>query len=60
MVASRSMMNFSFVWGEQGIGDEIMFAMFLEVMVHRAKNMVIALDHRLIPLLKQVSTMAFC
>ena len=38
-----------FVWGEQGIGDEIMFAMFLEVMVPRAKNMVIALDNRLIP-----------
>jgi tetratricopeptide (TPR) repeat protein len=41
--------EFLFVWGEQGIGDEIMFSMFLEVMVHRAKNMVIALDHRLIP-----------
>jgi tetratricopeptide (TPR) repeat protein len=41
--------EFLFVWGEQGIGDEIMFAMFLEVMVKRAKNMVIALDHRLIP-----------
>lgn len=41
--------EFLFVWGEQGIGDEIMFSMFLEVMVTRAKNMVIALDHRLIP-----------
>ena len=41
--------EFLFVWGEQGIGDEIMFAMFLEVMVPRAKNMVIALDDRLIP-----------
>ena len=41
--------EFLFVWGEQGIGDEIMFAMFLEVMVHRAKNVVVALDHRLIP-----------
>ncbi|MDA8660001.1 tetratricopeptide repeat protein [Luminiphilus sp.] len=41
--------EFLFVWGEQGIGDEIMFAMFLEVMVPRVKNMVIALDHRLIP-----------
>jgi tetratricopeptide (TPR) repeat protein len=41
--------EFLFVWGEQGIGDEIMFAMFLEVMVPRAKNMVIALDNRLIP-----------
>jgi hypothetical protein len=38
-----------FVWGEQGIGDEIMFSMFLESMVSRVKNMVIALDHRLIP-----------
>lgn len=41
-----------FVWGEQGIGDEIMFAMFLDVMVLRAKNMVIALDKRLIPAFK--------
>ena len=38
-----------FLWGEQGVGDEIMFAMFLEVMVPRAKNIVIALDQRLIP-----------
>ena len=30
--------EFLFVWGEQGIGDEIMFAMFLEVMVPRAKK----------------------
>ena len=37
-----------FIWGEQGIGDEIMFAMFLEAMVNRAKNIVVALDHRLI------------
>ena len=41
--------EFLFVWAEQGIGDEIMFAMFLEVMVGRARNMVVALDHRLIP-----------
>ena len=41
--------EFLFVWGEQGIGDEIMFAMFLEVMVGRAKNIVVALDLRLIP-----------
>ncbi len=41
--------EFLFVWGEQGIGDEIMFAMFLEVLVHRVKNMVVALDLRLIP-----------
>ena len=38
-----------FVWGEQGIGDEIMFTMFLDVIVPRAKNAVIALDKRLIP-----------
>ena len=41
--------EFLFLWGEQGVGDEIMFAMFLEVMVPRAKNTVIALDQRLIP-----------
>ena len=38
-----------FIWGEQGIGDEIMFSMFLDAMVPRAKNVVIALDQRLIP-----------
>ena len=38
-----------FVWAEQGVGDEIMFAMFLEVMVPRVTNMVIALDPRLVP-----------
>ena len=41
--------EFLFIWGEQGIGDEIMFAMFLEAMVPRVKNLVIALDNRLIP-----------
>jgi ADP-heptose:LPS heptosyltransferase len=44
--------DYLFVWGEQGIGDEIMFAMFLEVMVPRAKNMVVALDPRLVPALQ--------
>ena len=37
-----------FIWGEQGIGDEIMFTMFLDAMVPRVKNAVIALDQRLI------------
>lgn len=38
-----------FVWAEQGIGDEIVFAMFLEVLAHRIKNLVVALDARLVP-----------
>lgn len=38
-----------FIWGEQGIGDEVMFTMFLDAMVSRARNVVIALDQRLIP-----------
>ena len=38
-----------FVWAEQGIGDELMFAMFLEFLLPKVSNLVIALDHRLIP-----------
>ena len=38
-----------FVWAEQGIGDEIIFAMFLEIMVPKVKRMVVAMDPRLVP-----------
>jgi tetratricopeptide (TPR) repeat protein len=42
-----------FVWNEQGIGDEIMFAMFLEELERRATNVTIATDPRLIDIFKQ-------
>ena len=42
-----------FVWNEQGIGDEIMFAMFLEELERRATNVTIATDPRLIDILEQ-------
>ena len=37
-----------FLWGEQGIGDEIMFSMFFEHLASRVKHVIVALDMRLI------------
>ena len=42
-----------FIWNEQGIGDEIMFAMFLEELERRVTNVTIATDPRLIDIFKQ-------
>ena len=42
-----------FIWNEQGIGDEIMFAMFLEELERRVTNVSIATDPRLIDIFKQ-------
>ena len=42
-----------FIWNEQGIGDEIMFAMFLEELERRATNVTIATDARLMDMFKQ-------
>ena len=36
------------VWGEQGIGDEILFGYFLEVLATRVKNVIVAMDPRLL------------
>ena len=36
-----------FIWGEQGIGDEVMFAMFLQLLETKARNVLIAVDKRL-------------
>lgn len=36
-----------FVWGEQGIGDEVMFSMFLDELSQRVRHVVVACDLRL-------------
>ncbi|MDG0992116.1 MAG: glycosyltransferase family 9 protein, partial [Luminiphilus sp.] len=41
-----------FIWNEQGIGDEVMFAMFLETLERRVKHVSVATDPRLIDVLK--------
>lgn len=40
------------LWGEQGIGDEIMFSMFLQTLEPLVKNVVVACDKRLMHVLK--------
>ncbi len=41
------------VWGEQGIGDEIMFANMLEDLIPRFKQCIIACNKKLLPLFKR-------
>ena len=36
-----------FVWGEQGIGDEVMFSMFFDELAQRVQNVIVASDSRL-------------
>ena len=38
------------VWGEQGVGDTILFASMLEDVIARARAVVIEVDRRLVPL----------
>ena len=40
-----------FLWAEQGLGDELMFARFYDEVARRAKNVVVAAEPRLIPFL---------
>jgi len=35
-----------FVWGEQGIGDELLFSLFYEELANRVKNVTVAMDLR--------------
>ena len=42
-----------FVWAEQGIGDEVMFSLFLEELDRRVQNVTLATDPRLIHVLSQ-------
>ena len=38
-----------YVWGEQGVGDEILFSFFFEELERRVRHVVVAMDGRLIP-----------
>lgn len=38
------------VWGEQGVGDTILFASMLDELVGRAREVVVEVDRRLVPL----------
>ncbi|MEL0038894.1 MAG: hypothetical protein VW757_01045, partial [Halieaceae bacterium] len=38
-----------YVWGEQGIGDEILFSFFFEELERRVRHVTVAMDARLIP-----------
>ncbi len=42
-----------FVWGEQGIGDEILFAFYFEELERRVKNVVVAMEPRLISMYQE-------
>lgn len=39
------------IWGEQGIGDEILFSLYFEELARRVKNVTVTADDRLIPAL---------
>ncbi len=41
------------VWGEQGIGDQILFSTLLDDLNHRVERLVVALDARLLPLYRR-------
>lgn len=42
-----------FIWSEQGIGDEIMFASILEELLQKVENVVLQCDPRLIPIFRR-------
>ena len=42
-----------FLWAEQGIGDEIMFASLIPELEERCLNLIVKCDERLIPLFKR-------
>lgn len=39
-----------FVWSEQGVGDEVMFASCFNDLVHRCEQLIVACESRLIPI----------
>ena len=41
------------VWGEQGIGDQILFSTLLDDLGNRVRQLVVALDARLLPLYRR-------
>ena len=42
-----------YVWGEQGIGDEIMFASMLPELYEECANLIVKCDSRLIPIFQR-------
>ena len=42
-----------FIWAEQGIGDELMFSLFFDLIKERVRNVIVATDFRLIHSLQQ-------
>ncbi len=44
------------IWGEQGIGDQILFASLLDELVARSLSFVVEIDPRLVPLLQRGRT----
>ena len=44
------------IWGEQGLGDQILFASMLPELVKRGVQVVVEIDPRLVPLLSSYST----
>jgi tetratricopeptide (TPR) repeat protein len=40
-----------FIWGEQGLGDELLFSYFYKFVAERVDNVTLALDPRLMPLI---------
>ena len=41
------------LWGEQGVGDEILFASLIPELVKKVDELIVQVDPRLIPLFKR-------
>jgi hypothetical protein len=48
------------VYGEQGVGDEVMFAANFPMLVEQAERVVISCDSRLVPLFQRSFPRAYC
>ena len=42
-----------FIWSEQGVGDEVMFASCFNELVHRCEQLIVACENRLIPIFQR-------
>lgn len=49
----RDHVNTLLVWGEQGIGDQILFSSMLDDLRGRAKHVIVATEKRLVPLFRR-------
>ena len=41
------------VWGEQGIGDQILYASMLNMLSQKTKKIIVLIDYRLLPILRR-------